>query len=294
MAHLKALYANVEDADKKEVDASQNALPLPDMSAWGLTPELASSAGTLLTLFNGKIHEAMTCVTDQLTQRGYLNEIENKVLTDHKGATLKFFNENIPLDLAARRLDPLDLSAIASKELRLAEHSAQLVSSKELAGSPYDWVMITSSSYQDREGETISQKAHEEDIAWIERKGYGGTLDWWHLHPLVFELLESKERVQTLPPYIQKHGLILGDCKFAAMYGKLRIEAGTYRSAAIKEVMDANASELSGSLLFLHPKSEPDTEGVYHHIRSVSRAIMPKEKVSNLAALLSDATVGVN
>lgn len=272
VAHLRALYANVPEA--KEI------------AAWGLTDDAASSVGTLRTLFSGKVHDAMTSVTDQLTMRGYLSQEQNKVITDIKGAMLKLFNETIPPDLAEMPILPQTLDEIASKELK--ESPSTFISIKEFQDSPYQWVMITSSSFKDRDGEIISQKAHEADIQFMEQTGNHGTLDWWHLHPIVFDYLETKERVATLPPSVQQQGVIIGDCTLSAMYGKLRIEAGTYRSKEIADIMNDHADELAGSLLFFRPCNEPDAQGVYHHIRTVSRAIMPREHVSNLAALLSN------
>lgn len=253
-----------------------------DMSGWGLTPEQAAQKGTLLTLFNGKVHEAMTGVTDQLSMRGYLSEENVKVFTDLKGAMLKVFNSQCPPELAGMLIDPEVLDEIASKELY--ELEGQLVTVKEVT-SPYDWIMFTTSSFQDREGQTVTQKAHEQDIAFMEQSKSLGTIDWWHLHPVDFQYLQSKEEVAKLPQTVQENGIIVGDCTFSAMYNHLRIEAGTYRSKEIKQAMGAHKDSLSASILFFHPKSEP-IDNVYHNVRTISRAIMPKGKVSNLAPYL--------
>lgn len=272
-AQLQALYAS--GADKKEFD----------MSGWGLTPDKAQQVGTFLTLFNGKVHQAVTSVTDELSMRGHLSEEQIKVLTDIKGAMLKVFNEQCPDEIAGLKIDPETLDAIADKEL--GEQMSQLLTVKEV-NSPYDWIMFTSSAFQDREGQIVSKEAHAQDIAWMEQNNSLGTIDWWHLHPIDFEYLQSKEAVAKLPPLVQANGVILGDCTFSAMYNKIRIEAGTYRSKEIKSAMDANKDNLSASLLFFHPKFEP-IDGVYHTVRTVSRAIMPKDKVSNYAPYLQGA-----
>ena len=290
LKHLAALQINVIDAEKKEYDEYDEITEVPtvastvDVTTWGIPSEEAHDKGTVRTLFNGKIHEAMTCVTDQLTQRGYLSESQNKVLTDLKGAALKYFNDNIPVDLAEMYVDLRDLSDIASKEL--AQDASQFISLKE-ANSPYDWIMITSSAFRDRDNEIISLKAHQKDVARMEQENDFGTLDWWHLHPIVFEYMERKEKVAELPIAVQKKGVLVGDCTFSAMYGRIRIEAGTYRSKALKQIFNAHSKELSASLLYLHPKNEPDHDGVFHNIYTVSRAIMPRSNVSNLAALMA-------
>lgn len=294
VAHLRALYANVPDADVKELSLSnfmaEREVPIPNVNDWGIPTDEGVQVGTLRTLFNGKIHEAMTVVTDQLTQRGYLSEEENMLLTTIKGSVLKLLNKSIPLSLARRQIAPQDLEFIASKELHKELHqlSSQVITIKE-ANLPYDWAMITSSSYMDREGEYVTQKAHERDIEYMDATGNYGTLDWFHLHPVVFAHLEKKEAVAQLPEFVQKNGIIIGDCTFSAMYGRLRVEAGTYRSKEIKDMMNSHADTLSGSILFFHPQNEPDTQRAYNNIHVVSRAIMPRDKVSNLAAYLSSA-----
>lgn len=294
--HLAALQVNVEDAKAKEYEGLvSNATVLPDVSGWGLTPEQAVKTGTILNLFNGKVHQAMTLVTDQLAMRGYLSEADVKLFTDLKGQMLKLFNEQCPPELASKWIAHSDLQDIATKEYKIEETPSLFLSSKELKDSPYDWVLITSSAYRDRDGQIVSLAAHQKDIARMEQTGDYGTLDWWHLHPVAFQYLENPREVAKLPLSIQQKGVILGDCTLSAMYNKLRIEAGTYRSKEIKDVMDAHAKELSASLLFLHPRMiEPDINGVYHNIATISRAIMPNDKVSNLAAYLSSAAIGVN
>lgn len=292
-AHLRALYANVPDANAKESSElslsnfmAEREIPTPDVGDWGIPTDEGVQVGTLRTLFNGKVHEAMTVVADQLTQRGYLSEEENMLLTTIKGSVLKLLNRSIPLNLARLQIAPQDLGFIASKELH--QLSSQVIAIKE-ANLPYDWAMITSSSYMDREGEYVTQKAHERDIEYMDATGNYGTLDWFHLHPIVFAQLEKKEAVAQLPKFVQENGIIIGDCTFSAMYGHLRIEAGTYRSKEIKNMMDSHADTLSGSILFFHPQNEPDAQRAYNNIHVVSRAIMPRDKVSNLAAYLSSA-----
>ena len=271
-AYMRALYAHENDASKKQ------------MSDWGLTDEAADAKGTLRTLFTGKVHDAFTCVTDQLTMRGYLSQAQNKTLTDIKGAMLKLFNEQVPQDIADIAVSPEVLDAIASYK-EILNQPSYFVTSKEF-DAPFHWIMFTSSAFQDRDGETVSLKAHQADIARMEQEHNFGTLDWWHLHPLNFALIESPDDVRELPPVVQKQGVILGDCTLSGMHGRIRVEAGTYRSKQIQEAMNRNADNLSASLLFLRPKNEPDSSGTFHNIRTVSRAIMPRAKVSNYAPFL--------
>jgi hypothetical protein len=125
------------------------------------------------------------------------------------------------------------------------------------ANGKYRWVAFSSSSYQDREGEIVSQKALEDDTARMNATGQYGTLDWWHTP------------------------LIIGQCDFSSMHGKISVESGTFNDEWVGERMAA-AKELAASRSFMHPLNEPDADGVYHHIETFSRAILPRGKESNL------------
>jgi hypothetical protein len=71
------------------------------------------------------------------------------------------------------------------------------------------------------------------------------------------------------------------------MHGKILIESGTFRDQEIGEIIAEKSSELQGSILFFHPKSEPDDEGVFHNIHRAERSLLPKGKASNsLVSLL--------
>lgn len=275
VAHLAALEINVMGADKKEV------------SDWGLEPDQASSTGTLRTLMVGKLHEVMTQVSDQLTQRGYLSQEQNYELTRLKGDLLKIFNMQVPADLADIAISPLDLTGIANKEFALAEIESSFAV-KETKQGNHRWTMFTSSSFKDRDGETISLAAHEKDTDLMWESKEFGTLDWFHLHPLVWSKTKG---VDELPKSVQEHGLIVGDCDYSAMHGRIRIESGTFRSKEIGQALAKDANNLSASLMYLYPKNEPDAQGVYHNILTVSRAVMPKQAVSNYASHQSSLTV---
>jgi hypothetical protein len=73
----------------------------------------------------------------------------------------------------------------------------------------------------------------------------------------------------------------LGDCDFNAMHGRVLIESGTFRNPAIAQKVAAAADGLEISLGFLHLPSEPDADGVFHHIRRFERSLVPRGKASN-------------
>jgi len=80
------------------------------------------------------------------------------------------------------------------------------------------WVMFSSTAYQDRDGEIVSQKALADDVARMDASGEYGPLDWWHVN-----------------------GLNLGRCDYNAMDGNVLIESGTFASEAIAEAVKASA-----------------------------------------------------
>jgi len=129
---------------------------------------------------------------------------------------------------------------------------------KQTDGS-YRWVLISSSAYQDRDGEIVSQKALEADVIRADADKDYGPLLWWH-----------------------ESSIVLGDCDFNAMHGPFLVESGTFRNKAVGAMMKEHEDELGGSLAFYHPLAEPDKEGVFSQIRRFERSNLPKEVASNL------------
>ena len=126
------------------------------------------------------------------------------------------------------------------------------------ASGRYRWVAQSSTAFQDRDKEIVSTKALADDCAFADETGSYGPLRWWHAP-----------------------GLDLGDCDFNAMHGRVLIESGTFRTPAIAHKVAQAASELEISLGFLHLPTEPDANGVFHHIRRFERSLVPRGKASN-------------
>jgi hypothetical protein len=116
----------------------------------------------------------------------------------------------------------------------------------------YRWVSISSNSYEDREGEIVSQKALETAV----NRGDLGNLHWWH-----------------------DNGAVIGTADFQMMHGKMLIESGTFKSEMIGAAF-AGKKGLGVSVGFLHPPTEP-TDGIYHNIRIVERSVLPAKKAAN-------------
>ncbi len=140
------------------------------------------------------------------------------------------------------------------------------MSKKEITGSinfqvlkekngQYRWYAISSNAFLDGDKEIVSTKALEKDA---ENNTERGPLRWWH-----------------------EPQLNLGTTDFSAMHGKMLIESGTFTTKEVAERIAANAGNLSMSVGFVHPASEPDSEGVFHNIRIFERSLLPTVSAAN-------------
>lgn len=126
------------------------------------------------------------------------------------------------------------------------------------ANGVHRWVLISSSAFEDRDREIVSKQALQADVDRADADGDFGPLRWWHLP-----------------------GADIGDCDFNMLHGRMLYESGTFRSPQVAEAVKAHAGELGASLGFTHPASEPDTQGIFHHIRRFERSLLPRELASN-------------
>lgn len=124
-------------------------------------------------------------------------------------------------------------------------------------GGSYRWVAVSSTSFQDRDLEIVSQKALAADVARTDERGVYGPLRWWHMP------------------------IDIGDCDFRMVHGKSLIESGTFKSAAIARAVQRNAHNLALSIGFLHPVNQPDASGVFDTIYTYERSLLPQGKESN-------------
>ncbi len=159
------------------------------------------------------------------------------------------------------------------------EEIPQSVAVMKQADGAYRWILFSTSAYQDNDGEIVSQKAQEQDIAAMQKLGDYGTLDWWHWFRLDGKWVKAKELTAETAPRAKP--LRLGVCDFAAMHGRVRIESGTFDDPKLGEYLAPRAKELGASISFFHPASEPDREGVYKNIATFSRALLPRANASN-------------
>lgn len=146
---------------------------------------------------------------------------------------------------------------------------ADFVITKDANGK-YRWTMITSSSFEDRDGEVISQQAHEKDVARMNVQKEFGDLGWRHVGEP-----SDKNPAPELPM------ISIGVCDFSSMHGETRIESGTFVNETIPEKLSSHSKELSSSLTFY---GDPDSNGVYQDIFTKRRNVTFKENAANLLA----------
>jgi hypothetical protein len=130
------------------------------------------------------------------------------------------------------------------------------------------WLTFSSSSYEDKDGETIAQKALEQDVIRADQTGDYGPLLWWHIP-----------------------GLKIGDCDFNMMMGRILVESGTFVNEFVAKSMAACAKILGVSIGF---KPFPPFRGpgrVFTEITRKERSLLPDFAASNY---LTKLFIGVN
>lgn len=143
------------------------------------------------------------------------------------------------------------------------------------ADGHYRWVLFSSSAYEDRDKEVVSQKAHEKDIAQLDESKEYGPLRWWHVGR------PTPERAGDWTSYKAGAGLDLGMCDFAAMDDRIRVESGLFYDDGVGAAFKDQAAKLAVSQGFSHPLEEPDQEGQFKNIHTFERSLLPKGRQSN-------------
>jgi len=150
------------------------------------------------------------------------------------------------------------------------ELAAQSMIFKDEKGD-YRWVLLSSNGYRDRDGEIISTKALERDVAQWELAGKSADpLRWWHV-PITDDF---------------KRGLELGQVDFRQVHGHTLIESGTFDTKEIGEAVSAVQDKLAGSIGFHHSPNDPDSDKIFHQVRIFERSLLPRERTSNVLSHL--------
>lgn len=157
------------------------------------------------------------------------------------------------LDAASKEIQ----NEIAAKELTAKPFTAY----KDINGR-WRWLVRSSSAFEDRDGEFVTQKALGQAVEKLNSTGRFGVLDWWHTP------------------------VKLGTCDFSAMHGKVLVESGTFATEALgNRIAEAIASKEFNpgvSLMFSYNGPEPRGRGrVFDDIGIIQRSLLPEEIASN-------------
>lgn len=154
-----------------------------------------------------------------------------------------------------RQMDTADKKAIRTHKTAPASGSTFVF--KDTRGD-YRWLAISSSAYEDRDGEIVSEAALRADVARTDETKEYGPLLWWHIP-----------------------GAELGTCDFNAMYGRFLVESGTFHDSVVGERLAAKSNELGVSIGFEHLLWEPGRDGIYTWIHREERSLLLKSRASN-------------
>lgn len=263
VAHLRALYKNVEDAKESRM----------------LTPKEFTSKFKVQEKDFAYAREETWVVDSATSALSYLMSVARQEMYMQEASDTKEVIAMIKSLLAfmSDQMDEMN-QAVANAEMEdmvmYKDANAQFLTTKESDGK-YRWTMITGSAFEDKDGEIISTKAFERDCDEMELTGDYGELLWWHCDGT--QHATDKEA----RPYIP-----LGVCDTSFVYEKLNIESGTYYDNQIGEHFESHSKEFGASKSFYHKEDEPTDEGVYTFIRTKERSLLPRTKEANLLTRL--------
>lgn len=130
---------------------------------------------------------------------------------------------------------------------------------KDAATGRLRWLAVSSTAFKDRDGQIVSTKALEQDVARTDAGADLGPLRFWHVP-----------------------GLDIGTTDYSAMSGRTLIESGTFIDERLGQAVKDSPKSWGISLGFLHPHSEPDSTGTFNIIQRFERSLVPAGRASNL------------
>ena len=134
-------------------------------------------------------------------------------------------------------------------------------------GDNYRWVLLSSNGYRDRDGEIISTKALERDVALWELEGaQPQPLRWWHV-----ALTKDYSR-----------GIEVGTTDFRMMHGRTLVESGTFIDPVIGEAVFKAQDSLAASVGFRHSHNQPNSDKIFESVNIFERSLLPKGRQSNV------------
>lgn len=156
-------------------------------------------------------------------------------------------------------------------ETKVKEVAATPMVFKEENGD-YRWVLLSSNGFRDRDGDIISTKALEQDVALWDLEGAPpDPLRLWHI-----ALNEDFSK-----------GLEVGKTDFRMVHGHTLIESGLFYAKEVGEAVFQAQDELAASIGYHYSPNQPDSDKVFHAVRIFERSLLPKGSASNVLTRLS-------
>lgn len=213
---------------------------------------------------NEKTGESIACHPSRSEAQ---KQIAALYANEKKGVRRKEWGARFKFGRRHNKADNADVQSVHDLALKLGAQCPFMVTKG--ADGKLRWVLISTSTFEDRDGEVVSQKAQDEDTDYLNSTGDFGPLRYWHIGQPK-QLKENDYKSVIAGP-----GVDIGDCDFSAMHGKLRIESGTFRDEEIGASIKAMAGEFDVSIGFSHPATEPDKRGIFSHTHTFERSLIP-------------------
>lgn len=142
------------------------------------------------------------------------------------------------------------------------------------AEGPLRWIARSTTAYRDRDKEILPTAVLDLDSQRMTRTKAYGPLRWWHVG--------RPDATSIDAPW--GPGLDLGTCDFSMQIGRVRVESGTFKDAAIAARIAATAHTYELSPGFFHAADQPDGEGIFGAIHTFERSLVPVRyaRASNL------------
>lgn len=292
--HLAALNANVPDAKEKAlVNSPLNLIVGKIHQAYTvaadelfmrgyMTQDERKAIGGLIGELLGNFREAL--ITELPTLERTVVDAEDvekivELFTMKQSNPIQSLLDSILLPFTAKagaRHSKTDKDKIQT----VHDHAVDLGASCPMtvfkqADGKHRWVLMSSTAFEDKDGEIVSIKAQEQDTNAMSAANDYGVLRWWHVGK---PYAQKQNDWQT---WTAGKGVDLGVCDFSAMHNRVRIESGTFYNEQVGARLKEVADQLSVSIGFSHPENEPNSGGVFENIHTFERSLLPRGKQSN-------------
>lgn len=259
----RALYANVADSTTKEEYPFDECVA-DQMKRYGDEETARKVCGSIRARYGKK----------ELSDPQY-REIESELGIMPKEVKPSIVDRIVGFFKEGRRNATADESRLQQIHDLAVENGASCPMVFKQANGQSRWILLSTNSYQDRDGEIVTQKSQEADTERMTTTRNYGPLRLWHLG---YPDTSTKEAGP---------GIDVGDCDYSQMFGRVRVESGTFRDERTAAAIKGRADQWAGSIGFFHPVDQPDRNGEYSDIYTFERSLLPRGRQSNYFAPLA-------